>query len=256
MPNKIAIITAGADGIGYAIAQKFMDNGYTVSVCDINPEAVERFNNNHPGHYGEVLNVVDEDGVIAFVKKVYNQHNRIDALVNNAGIGGTSKFVEDFTYDEFKECMAVNVDSSFLFTRETMPIFKKQKSGSIVNISSTAGQYGYSARSPYCAAKWAIIGLTQTWAAEAGVYNVRVNAIAPGSVSGPRMDRVIANDSKAKGVSEEQIRQEYVKTSAIKSFVQASDIADMAYFLCSENAKMVSGQCIAVDGYTDALRAD
>ena len=254
MTNKVAIITAGADGIGYVTAKTFMDNGYRVAICDVNGDAVHNFRQNHPEHMAVVLNVVDENGVQDFVKSIYEQYNRIDVLVNNAGTGGASKLVEDFTYEEFKTCMSINIDGAFLFTREVMPIMKAQKSGSIVNMSSTGGQYGYANRSPYCAAKWAVIGLTQTWAAEAGTHNVRVNAIAPGSVAGDRMDRVIANDAKVKGVSEQHIRDSYTATSAMGDFVEKQDIADTIFYLCGDGAKRVSGQCIAVDGYTDTLR--
>ncbi|HIL20284.1 MAG TPA: SDR family oxidoreductase, partial [Candidatus Thioglobus sp.] len=121
--------------------------------------------------------------------------------------------------------------------------------------SSTAGLYGYPYRSPYACAKWAIIGLTKTLAIELGGSGIRVNVLCPGSVNGDRMDRVVANEAKAKKINEQEIRENYVKGVSMKTWVDASDIADMAVFLASNKAAKVSGQVISIDGNTETLNA-
>ncbi len=128
---------------------------------------------------------------------------------------------------------------------------KQQRAGSIINMSSTAGLLGYGRRTPYAAAKWAVIGLTKSLAVELGRYGVRVNAICPGSVRGDRMDRVIAAEAAARGVEPSAVEAEYTVSQSIARFVDPQEIADMAVFLGSPASKMVSGQAIAVDGHTE-----
>jgi NAD(P)-dependent dehydrogenase (short-subunit alcohol dehydrogenase family) len=130
---------------------------------------------------------------------------------------------------------------------------KVARSGSIVNISSTAGQVGLGMRAPYTAAKWAVIGLTKTLAIELGPYGVRANAICPGSVDGERMRNVIEREAAARGASSEEVTLEYVGGQSIARWVQPDEIADMCVFLASDAARMVSGQAIAVDGHTETF---
>ena len=128
---------------------------------------------------------------------------------------------------------------------------KAAGNGAIINISSTAGLYGYPLRSAYASAKWAVIGFTKSMAMEMGPSGVRVNVICPGSVSGTRMDTVIANESQAKGIPEQEIRERYAKTCSLRTFIDAEDIANMAVFLASSAAGKVSGQVISVDGHIE-----
>jgi NAD(P)-dependent dehydrogenase (short-subunit alcohol dehydrogenase family) len=123
----------------------------------------------------------------------------------------------------------------------------------IVNLSSSAGLFGYPNRAPYCAAKWAVIGLTKTLAMELGPFGVRVNAICPGAVEGPRMARVIAAEAAATGRSEADVRRGYERSVSLRTFVAPEDIAAMVLFLCSPAGRRVSGQALAVDGHTESL---
>ena len=132
-------------------------------------------------------------------------------------------------------------------------MLRERGGGSIINISSTAGLFGYPLRTPYAASKWGVIGLTKTWAMELGDDNIRVNAICPGSVSGPRIDGVINRDAKQRGLSPDEVRKVYQKQSSMGVFVDSEDIANMAVFLASGAARFVSGQVIAVDGHTESL---
>jgi NAD(P)-dependent dehydrogenase (short-subunit alcohol dehydrogenase family) len=113
--------------------------------------------------------------------------------------------------------------------------------------------YGYPRRGPYVASKWAVVGLTKSLAIELGPSGIRVNAICPGSIEGPRMDRVIAAEAAATGSSEEEVRQAYMRNTSMRCFIDAEDIANMAVFLCSPAGAKVSGQALAVDGHTESL---
>jgi NAD(P)-dependent dehydrogenase (short-subunit alcohol dehydrogenase family) len=128
---------------------------------------------------------------------------------------------------------------------------KTALSGSIVLTSSTAGQYGYPFRAPYAAAKWAVIGLMKTLAMELGPYGIRANAICPGAVEGERMEGVLAREALAKGMTRDAVYQGYASGTSMRSFVTAEDVANMAVFLGSDKARLVSGQVIAVDGHTE-----
>ena len=135
---------------------------------------------------------------------------------------------------DWRRCVAVNLDGAFLCARRAVPLPKTAGGGAIVNISSTAGLMGYPLRTPYASAQWAVIGLTRSLAIELGPYGIRVNAICPGSVEGARMARVIAAEAATRGASEEEVRQGYVRTTSMRSFVRAEDISAMALFLCSD----------------------
>ena len=144
----------------------------------------------------------------------------------------------------------MNLDGVFLSVKYATPLLKAAGKGAIVVTSSTAGQYGYPNRAPYCSAKWAVIGLTKTIAMELGGFGIRANAICPGSVEGPRMEGVLEREAKAKGMTRDQVYDGYASGTAMGSFVEARDVAGMAVFLASDNARLVSGQVIAVDGFT------
>jgi NAD(P)-dependent dehydrogenase (short-subunit alcohol dehydrogenase family) len=128
---------------------------------------------------------------------------------------------------------------------------KAQRSGSIINLSSMAGVYGYGRRTPYAAAKWAVIGFTKSVAIEVGPYGVRCNAICPGSVAGARMDAVIADEAQQRGIDPSAVTDEYLSGQSIKRFVEPSEIADLCLFLASPAASMISGQAIGLDGHTE-----
>ena len=132
-------------------------------------------------------------------------------------------------------------------------MLKNNKGGSIINISSTAGLFGFPLRTPYVASKWATIGVTKSLAMELGEFNIRVNAICPGSVSGDRMKRVVEAKAKSTGVSEEELQKDYESMVSLKTFVNKEDIANMALFLLSNEAHKISGQVMAVDGNTERM---
>ncbi len=176
----------------------------------------------------------------------------VDVLVNNAGTKGPTAFVEDVTPDEWRSCLAVGLDTQYLTARRVAPVMKAQGSGSIINMSSMAGVYGYGMRTPYAAAKWAVIGLTKSLAVELGPHGVRCNAICPGSVAGARMDAVIAAEATTRGVDAAVVQAEYLGGQSIKRFVEPREIAELCLFLASPASSMISGQAIGIDGHTEA----
>jgi NAD(P)-dependent dehydrogenase (short-subunit alcohol dehydrogenase family) len=244
------LVSAGASGIGAAIAHRFRADGALVSVCDRDEAAVSTIRAADPEIEGVVADVSDAASLADWVEGVVAAWGGVDVLVNNAGIAGPTALVEDVEPDVWRECMAVNIDSHFMLTRLLVPSMKAQRSGAIVNISSTAGLFGYGMRTPYATSKWAVIGFTKSLAIELGPHGVRANAIAPGSVEGDRMSRVIEAEAKARGVSPAAVAREYTQSQSIPRFVRPSEIADACAFLASPEAAMINGQVIAVDGNT------
>jgi NAD(P)-dependent dehydrogenase (short-subunit alcohol dehydrogenase family) len=200
-----------------------------------------------------VADASTDAGVEAAFAEVASRLGGLDLLVNNLGVAGPTAPVEEMDPDAFDRCVQVNLGSIFRCTRRAVPLLRESR-GSIVNISSTAGIFGYPLRSPYVAAKWAVVGLTKSWAMELGADGVRVNAVCPGSVGGPRIDGVIEREASVRGVPAADIRHAYELQVSMRTFVDALDIGEMVAFLASPAARFVSGQVISVDGHTETLR--
>lgn len=247
------LVSAGASGIGAAIAERFLADGARVSVCDRDEAAVGLAAAIDPALHAVVGDVADQGDTERWVAEVVDLWGGVDVLVNNAGVAGPTSRVEDIDPRAWRECLEVSLDSHFLMARLVIPHMKQEQSGAIVSISSTAGLYGYGLRTPYAAAKWAVIGFTKSLAVELGPFGIRANVVAPGAVEGPRMVRVIDAEAAQRGVSADVVRQEYVESQSIPRFVKPSEIADMCAFLASPQASMVNGQVIAVDGHTETF---
>lgn len=247
------MITAGGSGIGWAIAKAFADNGAKVHICDVDERALGEATEKYPQIAATHLDVSDEEAVDQWFDEVMDDLDGLDVLINNAGIKGPTGYVEEIKLDDWRETLSVGLDAQFLCARRAAPIMKDQRSGSIINISSTAGLYGYGLRTPYAAAKWAVIGFTKSLAVELGPYDVRANAICPGAVEGARMERVSKAEAETRGVALDIVHKEYLQSQSIKRFVKPEEIADMCVFLASPAAKMVNGQVIAVDGHTETF---
>ena len=248
LDGQRAVVTAGAGGLGLVIAKTLAGEGALVFVCDIDEAALR----NLPAYLeGACVDVSDADAVAAWLDPIAEAG--IDLLVNNAGTAGPTKHIEHITPDEWRRCLAVGLDGQFHCARRVVPRMKSQQAGAIINISSTAGFLGMPYRAPYVAAKFGVIGLTKTLAMELGRHNIRVNAIAPGAISGDRMDRVVAAHSAAENRSEDEIRAMYADGTSMGTFVSPQEIADMVVFLASGCGSRISGQTIAVDGHTETL---
>lgn len=247
------LVTAGASGIGAATAVRFMKAGARVHVCDIDDYALAQFLDENPGATGVVADVSDEDAVDVLFETIDENLGGLNFLINNAGIAGPTALVQDVAYDDWKRCLDVNLGGAFLCARQAIPRLKAEEGGAIINLSSTAGLFGYPRRAPYSAAKWAIISFTKTLAMELGPFGIRANAICPGAVTGPRMDRVIEAEARSSGMTQEEIQKAYTGCVSLRTFVDADDIAATILFLCSDAGAKISGQAIPVDGHSEAV---
>jgi len=249
-----AVITAGASGICGKVAELFIENGADVFIGDIDEKMLSDFMRNNPAASGCACDVAKAEDVARFIKEAAHSLGGLDILVNGAGIGGPAGKVEDIDPDEWDRTLAVGINSAFYCVKYAVPLLKRAGGGSIINFSSSAGIMGYPFRAPYAASKWAIEGFTKTLAMELGEHDIRANTIVPGLVEGDRMERVIANEAEAKGLSKEKIRETYIKGISMRKFVTAEDIAQMILFLCSSAGRNINGQSIGVDGFTETLR--
>ncbi len=237
------LVTAGAAGIGRVIAQTFVDHGARVHVCDVDEKALKQAN--LPYTVADVAKLPDVDRLFSDVER---ELGGLDVLVNNAGIAGPTAKVEDIRPEDWDRCIAVDLNGMFYCTRKAMPMIKAAGGGSIINLSSAAGRLAFPMRTPYSAAKWAVVGFTQSLAAEAGPEKVRVNCIQPGVVEGERIERVIEAKAKGLGVDKEEVRRRLLEGVSMHTTVTAQDIANTALFLATEAGRHISGQAISVCG--------
>ena len=253
MSGQRVLITGGGSGIGLTLARRFAERGDQIAICDADAAAVARVKDQHPDFIATHANVTDETQMTEFLNEVEQAWGGVDVVCANAGTGGPAGLIEDLDYQQWQDCIAVNLHGAFLTCKWAARIMRAQRSGLIVITTSTAGQWGYPYRSPYAAAKWALVGLTKTLAMELGPVGVRVNAIAPGAVEGDRMDRVVAMEASASGKTEDEIRAQYVKGVSLRSWVTEDDLADTVLFLDSPAASKISGQVLTIDGHTETL---
>lgn len=251
--QQSVVITGGAAGIGLAMAEAFFEISARVAICDADTQAIRRFQQQHPDSIACIADVTNENEMTQFLAEIENKWGYVDVVCANAGTAGQAGLIDDLDYQEWQHCIATNVHGSFLTCRWAAKIMRKRGKGLIVLTSSTAGIMGYPLRSPYAAAKWAIVGLCKTLAMELGSAGIRVNAICPGAVEGERMELVIANEAKAREIKEDEVRASYVKGVSMKTWVSAQDIAASVIFLASKAGSKISGQVLSIDGNTETL---
>ena len=253
LQNKKIIISAGASGIGWATAKVCLSRGAIVYICDIDAKSLKKIQK-HPLNKKKLFayecDASDEYEVSDFFNKVRKKTKKIDALINNVGVAGPTGNIEKLSSDDWEQTLKINVISHFYFTKLAIPMLKKNKGGSIVNISSTAGIMGFALRSPYAASKWAVIGVTKTLAMELGKFKIRVNAVCPGTIKGDRMARVIRDKAKFLKVSKKIIEKDFLSMASMNSWISQEDIGKMCSFLISSNSEKISGQVFPVDGNT------
>lgn len=244
---KRTLITAGANGIGLVMAQAFARAGDRVWVADVDAQALA---NLPEGIRGSLKDASQEADMASLFAHIGQEWGGLDTLCANAGIKGPTAGIEAMDLTEWQQCLSVNLDGAMLAAKYAAQMMKPQKSGVMIFTSSTAGQFGVPYRAPYVAAKWAVIGLMKTVAMELGPFGIRANAICPGSVNGPRIDRVIEAEARQKKMTPDAVRQGYASGTALKRLSEPQDVADMALFLASDAARMVTGQAMSVDGFT------
>ena len=248
--GKRVFVTAGAAGIGLALACAFRDAGARVAVSDLDADAVAKVPEGISAHAADVASEAEMAGVFRALDAGWGG---VDIVCANAGTGGPAGEIETLAFADWRACVSANLDGAFLTCRWAAGHMSRQEAGVILLTSSTAGLFGYPLRTPYATAKWGVIGLMKTLAMELGPRGVRVNALCPGSVEGPRMDRVVANEARARGSQEAEIRESYVKGVSMNTWVTAEEVADAALFLASDAASKISGLALPVDGHTETL---
>tara|TARA_B100001540_G_scaffold265937_1_gene246718 strand:+ start:182 stop:967 length:786 start_codon:yes stop_codon:yes gene_type:complete len=253
LKNKKIIISAGASGIGWSTAKLLLSRGATVYICDIDKKFINK-TKKHPLNNKKLFSyecdASNENQVSIFFKQISKKTKKIDALINNVGIAGPTGTIEKLKSKDWEQILKINVISHFYFSRLAIPMLKKNKSGTIINFSSSAGIFGFPLRSPYAASKWAVVGITKTMAMELGKFNIRVNVICPGTIKGDRMRRVIRDKAKFLKVSKKSVEKEFVSMTSLNNWIYEEDIGKMSCFLISDDAARISGQIIAVDGNT------
>jgi len=253
LAGKRVLVTAGGDGIGLEIARAFAAAGANVMVCDIEPQSLQRLAGELPRVHSCIADVSRENDVASMFALVDEKLGGLDVLVNNAGIAGPTGGVETLSLADWERTLAVNLTGQFLCIRQAVPRLRNGQGPSIINLASAAGHLGMPGRAPYSASKWGVVGLTKTLAIELGRDGIRVNAILPGAVDGPRIRAVIAAKANALGKSVEEMTRVYTDQAALGRMVTARDIANMVLFAASDLAANVTGQELAVDGLTQSL---
>ncbi|MBL8385296.1 MAG: SDR family oxidoreductase [Burkholderiales bacterium] len=257
LAGKCAVITAGAAGIGFAIARAFVAAGARVHLCDVDDAALAgaldalRRDGDADGGRADVSRPAEVRALFEAAAARFG--GRLDVLVNNAGIGGPTGPIETLDPAEWQRTLDVNLTGMFHCLQRAVPLIKAGGGGAIINLSSAAGKFGFPLRTPYAASKFGVIGLTETLAIELGPANIRVNAILPGVVAGARQDRVLAAKARARGVSVETQRAEALARVSMRTMVEADDIARAAVYLASDAGRYVSGERLSVGGNVEGL---
>src|SRR6266850_6880356 len=249
--GKVVIITGASKGIGRALSLRFAREGAAV-ICaarsaDLVKETAAQVKAAGGRATAVVCDAAVEDEVRRLVATSVKEFGKVDTLVNNAGDGGVTKPVQDYSMEDWRYTIDSCLTSSYLCTRFVVPEMIKAGGGAIVNISSGAGRRGLPYRIGYCSAKAGQVGMTYGLALELGPHNIRVNVVAPGATEGPRIDRVIEGQAKVRGISVDAMRQTLIERSPLKRMARADDIGAAAAFLCSPLARNISGQVLPVN---------
>jgi NAD(P)-dependent dehydrogenase (short-subunit alcohol dehydrogenase family) len=248
MNNRHVIIAGAADSVGLVTAEAFAHAGAAVHVLDCNAEALRRALQRVPEITGTVGDVGNSADVARAVADAQARMGYVDALVNFVGIAGPRAPIEDITDEDWHASVQVNATGAFYLMRAVIPGMKQRRSGVIVNISSASTRSGLPCRTPYVTSKCALEGLTRNAARELGPYNVRCNAVLPGAINNRRLDLVIERVAAARGVSPAEQEASLLRYISMRSKVEPQEIADSVLFLCSEQARHITGQLLEVSG--------
>ena len=240
LDGQRALITGAGSGIGKVMAQHFEKAGARIWICDADTNNLEQSLKENSDWNGTPCDVSEETQVDQLFKEMSDSFGGLEILVNNAGIAGPTAPVEEIDPGEWRRSVGVNLNGAFYCTRLATPLLKNSPKASIINISSVAGRLGFARRLPYASTKWAMIGFTESLAKELGPSGIRVNALLPGIVEGPRIEGVFQARAESEGVPYEEVRDRVLNNVSMKRMVSAGDVAEMAVFLCSEAGKNLS----------------
>ncbi|MDN7899225.1 SDR family oxidoreductase [Burkholderia cepacia] len=253
------LVTGGASGIGLEIADAFAECGGRVHVCDASQPAIAALADRPPrAAAGAISATLADVSNPAAVERVFadvsTRLGGLDVLVNNAGIAGPTGGIDEIDPVQWEQTVAINLNAQFQFARRAVPLLRESKhGGAIIALSSVAGRLGYAFRTPYAATKWAVVGLVKSLAIELGPLGIRVNAIQPGIVRGPRMRRVIEARAQQLGIGYDDMEKRYLEKISLRRMTDPAEIAATALFLCSPGGHGITGQAISVCGNVEVL---
>jgi len=247
------LVTAGASGIGRVIAETFASAGARIHLCDISEQMLDDCAITHPDWGVTHCDVSDESEVSQLFKDANRHLGGLDVLINNAGIAGPTGGIDEMSGEEWQQTIDINLNGQFYCAKLAVPLLKQSNNASIICMSSVAGRLGYAYRTPYAATKWAIIGLVKSLAIELGPQGIRVNALLPGIVEGPRIEQVISARAEAVGVPYQTMEEEYINKISLRKMTTAQDVANQALYLCSPMGAGISGQPISICGNVEHL---
>jgi len=238
---KIALVTGGSSGIGFGIAQRFLDERYSTIITGRNENKLEAAARElGAGCFPYRFDLADLEGIPDFVQDVVREHGRIDVLVNNAGVNAKKSMLE-VTNEEFGNIVRINQSALFALTREVAKVMmKQQQKGSIVHISSMAAHYGLPGVVSYAGSKTAVEGMTRVMAVELSPHGIRVNCIAPGFIETPMSAKALNNDPERK--------KRVLTRTPMGVLGKPAHVADAAFFLASDQAAFITGEILKVDG--------
>lgn len=242
------LVTAGANGIGLAIALAFKEAGARVHVCDVDEAALAKLPPDITRTLADVSQAKGVEQLFADTKQL----GGLDVVVNNAGIAGPTAAVEDIGEAEWVETIDINLNGQYRVAHHAASLLRESQ-GVMINLASVAGRLGFAHRTPYAASKWGVVGLTKSLACELGPDGVRVNAILPGIVRGPRIEKVIEDRAAKRGISYEAMEQENLSKVSMRKMVGPEDIAAMALFLAAPGGANISGQALSVCANVETL---
>lgn len=245
---KRVLITAGAAGIGLAIARAFHEKGCKVWICDVAEDKLAEAAAALPGIGTMRCDVSDPAQVDAFIASATDAMGGLDFVINNAGIAGPAAPVEDISTEDWLRTQAVNVNGQFFVARATVPHLKRNGWGVMVCMASVAGKFAFPLRSPYSSSKAAVIAFARGLSVELGPHKIRVNAITPGVVSGDRIRRVFTDRAATKGITYEEMEQIALRAVSLKTAVDPEEIAEMVLYLCAPTGRTVTGQVMSICG--------
>jgi NAD(P)-dependent dehydrogenase (short-subunit alcohol dehydrogenase family) len=247
------LVTAGGNGIGLAIARRFVAEGAKVHTCDADPTSLSALAASDPAIGSTQCDVSDRSAVDRLFAETLAKLGGLDVLVNNAGVAGPTSRIEEMNPEDWDRCVEICLTGQFNCTRLAVPHLRNSTNASIINISSAAGRLGFAMRTPYAAAKWGVIGLTKSLSIELGPDNIRVNAILPGLVAGDRQRRVLEAKAQQRGISYAEMERTAFSYTSIKDYVTPEQIADQILLMCSPRGRTISGQAISICGDTQML---
>lgn len=248
LPDMRVLVTGGGSGIGLAIAARFLEEGARVHIADVSDQAIGSARESRSRLTATRADVGNAAEVERLFAEVTATLGGLDVLVNNCGIAGPAAPLEEVTPEDWDRTIRVNLSGMFYCIRLAVPLFKAQRSGCIINIATTSAKTGIPNRLPYVASKAGVLGLSYNVARELGRWNIRCNAILPGLVDNPRGRGIVKRLAAERGVTEDQVEQDFLSHISMRTWVSPDDIAQAAVFLASDRARRITGQQIAVDG--------